>query len=373
MSLWIAFGALLVITLSIVVLPLIRGKRGVMLDHNAMVYRDQLTEIDSDVERGLLSESEAKALKTEINRRIEKLPEVELSEKDSRKLQLSAAIAIMIVLPLAALGLYRHLGSPEKPDLPFAARTFAPPPKSAQIQANAEMARLVEALQKRMEQSPDKLDGWLLLGRSLVTLEHYADASNAFKRAFKLDPTRAEIAASIAETAFMAAGGKFDGEPRTFFTMAQKLNPKEHKALFYIGLDLANQKKFSEAIQIWVDLMAISPVGAPWFDTVRQRLVDAAEAGNLKIANFTPRFKVLETSAPGPTQEDIKAAGEMFGEDRQAFIRSMVERLAERLKSEPNDLNGWQRLARAYRVLGKTKKADDAERRIDELVKSQIK
>ena len=47
----------------------------------------------------------------------------------------------------------------------------------------------------------------------------------------------------------------------------------------------------------------------------------------------------------------------------------MVERLANRLQSEPNDLRGWQRLARAYRVLGETKKAEVAEKRIKELEK----
>ena len=39
------------------------------------------------------------------------------------------------------------------------------------------------------------------------------------------------------------------------------------------------------------------------------------------------------------------------------MIRSMVESLADRLKEEPDDLGGWRRLARAYQVLGETKKA----------------
>ena len=47
-----------------------------------------------------------------------------------------------------------------------------------------------------------------------------------------------------------------------------------------------------------------------------------------------------------------------------AFIRSMVERLADRLKDEPNDLKGWQRLARAYQVLGEKEKAEEALARI---------
>jgi cytochrome c-type biogenesis protein CcmH len=38
----------------------------------------------------------------------------------------------------------------------------------------------------------------------------------------------------------------------------------------------------------------------------------------------------------------------------------MVARLADRLKQNPNDAAGWQRLIRAYVVLGDRAKAQDA-------------
>jgi len=105
--------------------------------------------------------------------------------------------------------------------------------------------------------------------------------------------------------------------------------------------------------------------------------MEAATAGNLRITDFTPRLnsiaknpnKSQKTSAPKITQEDIRSANEMSIEERETFIRSMVGRLAERLKSEPNDIRGWRRLARAYRVLGEKNKATAAERRIIELEK----
>ena len=112
-------------------------------------------------------------------------------------------------------------------------------------------------------------------------------------------------------------------------------------------------------------------------DNVRGRLVVAAKAGNLMISSFTSSLKstpqrpnnTLQSSELAPTQEDINSANEMSGKDRENFIRSMVERLADRLKSEPNDLSGWRRLARAYKVLGDTKKAAMAEGRVRELEK----
>jgi cytochrome c-type biogenesis protein CcmH len=45
----------------------------------------------------------------------------------------------------------------------------------------------------------------------------------------------------------------------------------------------------------------------------------------------------------------------------------MVERLAARLRDNPDDLEGWRRLARAYQVLGDTDKASDAHAKIEAL------
>ncbi|MGY8958202.1 MAG: tetratricopeptide repeat protein, partial [Alphaproteobacteria bacterium] len=65
-------------------------------------------------------------------------------------------------------------------------------------------------------------------------------------------------------------------------------------------------------------------------------------------------------SAPNPSSEQIKDAQAMSAEDRSAMIGSMVARLAERLESEPHDIEGWTRLAQSYNVLGKPEKARDA-------------
>jgi len=63
---------------------------------------------------------------------------------------------------------------------------------------------------------------------------------------------------------------------------------------------------------------------------------------------------------PGPTAQNIANAQQMSDEERQAMIGSMVARLAARLQSQPNDLDGWLRLGRAYGVLGERDKAIDA-------------
>ena len=57
----------------------------------------------------------------------------------------------------------------------------------------------------------------------------------------------------------------------------------------------------------------------------------------------------------------------MSAAEQNRMIRTMVQRLADRLAENPDDRAGWQRLARAYEVLGETEKARDAKARADAL------
>jgi cytochrome c-type biogenesis protein CcmH len=90
------------------------------------------------------------------------------------------------------------------------------------------------------------------------------------------------------------------------------------------------------------------------------------------------------TGASGPSAADIAAATKLQPDQQNDMVRSMVTRLADRLKQNGNDIEGWQRLVRAYMVLGERDKAqaaaDDAKRalasdadklrQIDDMIKS---
>ena len=54
---------------------------------------------------------------------------------------------------------------------------------------------------------------------------------------------------------------------------------------------------------------------------------------------------------PGRRRQDVAAAQSMSPEERQAMICSTVDWLAARREQNPNDNDGWTRLAHAYDVL----------------------
>ena len=84
------------------------------------------------------------------------------------------------------------------------------------------------------------------------------------------------------------------------------------------------------------------------------------EASNVTGPAPPPAASPPAAAAPGPSAADVAAAGNMSAEDRSAMIHTMVARLADRLRQNGGDVAGWQRLLRAYMVLGERDKAQAA-------------
>jgi cytochrome c-type biogenesis protein CcmH len=62
----------------------------------------------------------------------------------------------------------------------------------------------------------------------------------------------------------------------------------------------------------------------------------------------------------GPTADQMAAAEDMPAAQREQMVRGMVTKLADRLHTDGNDVEGWLRLVRAYVVLGDQQKAKGA-------------
>ncbi|MGA8381213.1 MAG: hypothetical protein WB710_08785, partial [Stellaceae bacterium] len=95
---------------------------------------------------------------------------------------------------------------------------------------------------------------------------------------------------------------------------------------------------------------------APWRQTVVDRLAELSPSG-------PPAGAAPDAAPPGPSAQQMAAAQSLSPQQRQAMIRGMVERLAQRLERHPDDKAGWARLAHAYDVLGLPDKAQAARAR----------
>lgn len=366
MILWVAIALLTVVAVAIIAYPLIR-QRGVTeaTGHQAAVYEDQLGEIERDLSRNLVSTKEAASVRTEINRRISQLKDeaartIGLGSFAFRGVSLAM---IALLLPLSALGIYSTLGSPELPDAPFITRRA---PAATIVAGTTEhspadqqaMANLISGLANRLKTNPTNLDGWLLLGRSYFQIRKFDKAANALQRARELAPNRADIQAAHGEMVVIRDRGMFSDSARQSFATALAINPREERSLFYSGLDFAQQGRHLEALQSWVDLKAVSQPGAAWLGPLKSRMAEVSKESGINPATLVAR---VGPKSPGPTQAGIEGAQQTPSGDQLKMVRSMVRDLAARLELNPADPQGWQRLIRAYRVLGQEQKARKAE------------
>ena len=362
--LWFVFAVMTAVAAAIVALPLLR-RRGRPIARDAYsleVYRHQLAELASDVERGVLTDEEEKSARLEIERRMLSLTETGIDEHAATPAEANPwpeVAALVVACAAAAFGIYLWLGAPELPDQPFAARPAVDPALAVQQPGNMEEA--VKRLSERLARDPEDLAGWMLLGQSYVSLRRFDEASDIFKRAATLDASNPDIFLALGESLVLGAEGAVIPAAEDAFAKALALEPGHIGARFYTAEGLAQKGREREAFDIWLKIVADTPADAPWLEALKQRLEIAAGKLKIDLANVMPEpLPAARTGAPGPDQADVSAAKDMSPEERAAMIRSMVERLAARLEANPEDAEGWGRLAQAYQVLGEADKARQA-------------
>jgi cytochrome c-type biogenesis protein CcmH len=367
---WLAAALMTAVTVLAIGLPLFRkssGRKDQRADYDITVYKDQLAEIDRDIERGILGEAEADAAKIEIQRRMLKAADAAPTGdgKSTPSRNPAVAWALALCVGAGAFGLYALQGSPDMHNRPYAKRDIGAETAARKGRLErGEVLQLTSRLIENLKTRPDDLKGWMLLGRTYMTIEDFDSALDAFRRALSLSGGRPDIATEYAEAMVMAGKGTVSAPAMKLFADTLASYPFDHKARYYLGLAKAQSGDLRGALQDWIDLGMLSPPGAPWMETVNQQIKGISGELGIDPAIIKPSPKVLALSR-GPSPEDVKAAEQMSADDRQKMIRSMVQRLADRLAENPDDLAGWQRLAKAYEVLGEAAKAEEVRKRIE--------
>ncbi len=380
MTFWIIAGVLTVAVLIMLAWPLLRDSGGLQdrAGYDLKVYRDQLRDLETDISRGLLSGEEAESARHEIERRLLRvLREQEQSGgAGGRRYGAALAAVLAVAVPAGALGLYSLWGQPGLigHEETMAARTARP--DAGDLARQQSVRDMVNRLAARLKDNPDDYQGWIMLGRSYRVLREAENAEKAFDRARKLPEAANDPSPHMqyGEAAVMVAEGVVPPKAVEAFKKALTIDPKNPGARYYLALWRRQAGYPKRAYDEWVALAKDSPADAPWLPVLRARIAEVGRELGMDEEKALAGLPVpaaaqqQQTAAvPGPSAEDMRAAQNMSPEERQKMIRSMVQRLADRLKDNPDDYQGWMRLGRAYRVLGEAEKSRQAFARAEAL------
>jgi cytochrome c-type biogenesis protein CcmH len=346
MVFWVSVAILTALAVLAVLWPLSRRASGPDdAAQDVAVYRDQLGEVDRDVERGLIAPGEAEGARAEIARRLLRADrDAGKAATASRSRRRIVALAAIVAIPLVSLLVYGTLGRPTYPDQPRAARLQAPA-------GDETLSTLVARVEDHLAQNPDDGRGWDVLGPVYLRLGRPNDATAAYTNAIRLQGQSAVRLSGLGEAVVQANGGVVTDAATAAFAAARELDPAAIEPRFFLALGLSQEGKTEAALAAWNEMIASADGSEPWLPIARRQV---AELSGEPVEAPAAREGA---AMPGPSRADVEAASGMSTEDRQAMIEGMVAQLAARLDAGGGDVEEWLRLIRAYQALGRT---DDA-------------
>lgn len=251
---------------------------------NIAVYRDQLSELEADLQNGIVSKEQYAADRDEIERRL--LEDTagaatagaggKQKKAPAQPVDRSTAYALAIGIPLVAVIFYLQVGNPKGITDPESAPATAPAatapsgePSQAQIEAR------VTGLANRLKTNPNDTQGWIMLAHSYNQMERYGEAAGAYAKATELKPDDANLWAEYAYVSAMAAGRRLDGKPTELVEQALKVDPNNAKALPLAGRAAFEAKDYKKAIAYWERLLKQVPPDSEVAITITKQIEEA--------------------------------------------------------------------------------------------------
>lgn len=206
-------------------------------------------------------------------------------------------ILILVLIPLIGLFSYRYIGTPEAITLPVAVPQQSAQTAQPHSSTGENVDKLVAQLQQRMAENPDDPDGWLILGRTLKTMQRYQEALVALSNADRLVPGTPIIMIELAEAKLFASGKpEIDSEMRNLIESALEIDPTQQKGLWLLGIAAAEEGNYALAIETWQKLLDLLEPGSGSATRVSQQIEAArANLGQAVPVAATPEVAVAET------------------------------------------------------------------------------
>ena len=302
---WILAGAMLVLALAFIALPVWRNRRRNEIDRdllNTKVVREQLAEIKADRDSGKLDAGAYEAARHDLERELlDALDHQTDGAADTTHNGRWLPLLLVPAIPLVAILLYQQLGS---------GLVYAEPPQAQNsngMPSKHNINLMLEKLVEQLRKEPNHPDGWMLLGRSYTSLHRYDDAVAAYEQARKYGGDSPELLIDYADTLIAASGGDFSDKAGKMLKEAMAKQPDNPKGLWLTGHWYYQHGDYRNALKNWEQVAGQVQPGSE-NDRILQQQIKLVRA------------KLGDTAAPEPT----KAANTASAGTGKASIRVSV-------------------------------------------------
>ncbi|MFH2139525.1 MAG: c-type cytochrome biogenesis protein CcmI [Pseudomonadota bacterium] len=300
---WILCTALVALGIAFIVYPLWRGapkRNDVARDAaNLEILRDQIAEMDTDLKNGLLTPELYEQGKRELETRVleEVVPAATTPAGSPSK---TLAIVLAVLLPIMSVGVYLVVGD-------VGALSPANPHAGMSSGGEVRTDTGISALEKRVAANDQDGEAMVLLARSYMEIDRFADSAKVYAKLVKLIPDEAWVWADYADAQAMAEGQTLRGKPTEFINKALQLDPNHMKGLALAGSAAMERGDFAAAIKYWDKLLKQLPPGSEDAMAIQGGINEARQLlSHMKSGGKTA--PMLEQIAP-PEQMAPAAAG----------------------------------------------------------------
>jgi cytochrome c-type biogenesis protein CcmH len=203
---------------------------------------------------------------------------------------------------------------------------------------------------------------WRVVGWAYAQTGNAQEAAAAYRRAAKIEPGNAENWSSLGE-ALQAASATVVPEAKSALRRAIELDPSDPRARYFLALQKDLRGDHKGAVDDWLALLKDTPPGAPWEPDLRRTVEQAAARNKIDLAGRMPApgsGSPATAAIAGPSPDQLAAASSIPPGQQDAMVKGMVARLADRLKQNPRDADGWIKLMRSRMVMGEAEAAREA-------------
>jgi len=295
---------------------------------NAAVYREQLAELEREYQLGNLNDEELQIARDELAHRLLEDVGPDALAMDTPHDTSRAATpvvwrkpwilisSLIFLVPVSAMLMYAVLGQPAALD-PMALKQGVDNTAEVTPEKLTEMAT---ALMRRLQDEPNSVEGWVMLGRVQRARGQFAEADEALRKALNLSQDD-NLAIERAEVLAQKNGGDFAGEPWAIIQRVLTADPHHLNALFLAGSASYSEQNFRSALRFWERAREVVPADAP-------------DAPELDRAIAEARDKMGLPSSP-PRAADASTTSAVSAQTRISGRVSLIKELAD--KAAPTD------------------------------------
>lgn len=300
---WTLCAVLLMVATLFVVWPLWRKSsynNDVLRDAaNLGILRDQSSELEVDLQNGLLTQEAYEQGKRELQGRL--LDEVKTTDQPVKPLRNPAkilAIVMLVLLPLFTVLLYLQIGTP-KAMLPGATTSAVADDSPITTEQG------IRDLQSELDSNPENPHGWYKLASSYIQMGRYAEAEKAYEQLVKQVPDEAQLWSNYADVYAMAHGKSLQSaEVAKFLSQALDIDPNNITALALSGSAAMQAKNYVLAITQWQKVIGLLEPGSP---DAQQFSANIQEARDLLTAEPGGKQKLAQLPAADVPQKSATA------------------------------------------------------------------